>query len=269
MTLLDEWSRNVRQVGFLSKCVCPVESGVCSRRASVAGLVPFWNLCAIPSKMGQCDALDLRSLTGTAASCVMLQAMQPAASTQSSSGASDFAGLLATLTAPPPHAAEDESLWSSSDMGEDVASLSYERALRAHARYRPADRNAHHDDASFLPSEQSGTGAAAPERELRTASVTIRLSQAESAQLHRRAAEAGLTVSAYLRSCALEAEELRAQVKLALAELKTGNEGTARQRTAARENKQSGNRASDGVRLRRVLGHIGSFWMGLSTGRSS
>ncbi len=29
-------------------------------------------------------------------------------------------------------------LWSTSDLGEDVISLSYERALRAHARYRPA-----------------------------------------------------------------------------------------------------------------------------------
>ena len=27
-----------------------------------------------------------------------------------------------------------------SDLGEDVATLSYERALRAHARYKPADR---------------------------------------------------------------------------------------------------------------------------------
>ena len=44
------------------------------------------------------------------------------------------------------------------------------------------------------------------ERELRTASVTIRLSTAECARLHQRAAEAGLTVSAYLRSCMLEAE---------------------------------------------------------------
>jgi hypothetical protein len=92
----------------------------------------------------------------------MLQAMQPAASTQSSPDAADFAGMLATLTAPPPNAAEDESLWSSSDMGEDVVSISYERALRTHARYRPADRNAHREDASFLPPADFGTGAASP-----------------------------------------------------------------------------------------------------------
>ena len=218
----------------------------------------------------------------------MLQAMQPATSTHSSPGASDFAGLLATLATPPSNAAEDESLWSSSDLGGDVASLSYERALRAHARYRPADPIAHRDDASLLPLADSGTGvaspvpsAAAPQRDLRTASVTIRLSRAESAQLHRRAAEAGLTVSAYLRSCALEAEELRAQVKLALAELKTGNEGTTKQGTGnkeqategqsprAWESKRSGNRGSEGVRLARVFGRIGKLWIGLSAGESS
>ena len=261
-----------------------LESGVCSRRASVAGLMPFWNLCVIPSKMGRYNALDWSVLTSTVASRVMLQAMQPATSTPSSPDASDFAGLLATLTAPPANAAEDESLWSSSDLGGDVVSLSYERALRAHARYRPADR----DEVSIFPSEGSGTGdtlpassAAAPQRDLRTASVTIRLSKAESAQLHRRAAEAGLTVSAYLRSCALEAEELRAQVKLALAELKTGNEGTTKQGTGnkeqategqsprARESKRSGNRGSEGVRLARVFGRIGKLWIGLSAGESS
>ncbi len=52
--------------------------------------------------------------------------------------------------------------------------------------------------------------------------MTIRLSKAECARLRERAAEAGLTVSAYLRSCALEAEALRAEVKQALAELKAG-----------------------------------------------
>jgi predicted DNA binding CopG/RHH family protein len=168
--------------------------------------------------------------------------MQQSLPTQPSLAASSFAGLLATLTAPQPAAIEDESLWSSSDLGEDVASLSYERALRAHARYRPANR------ASGLPIPAEGfathaetdaaTGAAqatAGERatpessktqdhDLRTASVTIRLSKIECARLRERAAEAGLTISAYLRSCALEAETLRAEVKRTLAELKTAAE---------------------------------------------
>jgi hypothetical protein len=72
------------------------------------------------------------------------------------------------------------------------------------------------------PGLQTGTER---ESDLRSASVTIRLSRTECARLHQRAAEAGLTVSAYLRSCAVEAEALRAQVKQALAEMKAGNEG--------------------------------------------
>ena len=64
---------------------------------------------------------------------------------------------------------------------------------------------------------------AATDRYLRSASVTIRLSKAECARLHQRAAEAGVTVSAYLRSCTFEAEALRAQVKAALAELRIGD----------------------------------------------
>jgi predicted DNA binding CopG/RHH family protein len=59
------------------------------------------------------------------------------------------------------------------------------------------------------------------ERNLKSASITIRLSKAESAQLRRRAAEAGLTVSAYLRSCTFEAESLRALVKDTLAQLRS------------------------------------------------
>jgi hypothetical protein len=52
------------------------------------------------------------------------------------------------------------------------------------------------------------------------ASITIRLSKTECDQLRKRAAQAGLTVSAYLRSCTFEAEALRAQVKDVLAELR-------------------------------------------------
>jgi hypothetical protein len=183
--------------------------------------------------------------------------MQQPAPTQPSPSLSSFAGLLATLASPPPpsDAAADAPLWNSSDLGEDVATLSYERALRAHARYRPANRDLDCDsdcgDGSPTPAGNSGSGAcldaaieldaagaavavdAAPklqtgtarESDLRSASVTIRLSRAECARLHQRAAEAGLTVSAYLRSCAVEAEALRAQVKQALAELKAGTDG--------------------------------------------
>jgi hypothetical protein len=93
----------------------------------------------------------------------------------------------------------------------------------------------------------------ATDRDLRSASVTIRMSKAECARLHRRAAEAGLTVSAYLRSCALEAESLRAEVKQTLAELKAASNGTshpigskppARATGSEPENKKQGNKKS-------------------------
>jgi hypothetical protein len=58
------------------------------------------------------------------------------------------------------------------------------------------------------------------QRNLKSASITIRLSKEEAEQLHMRAAEAGLTVSAYLRSCTFEAERLRAMVKDTMAQLK-------------------------------------------------
>jgi len=48
----------------------------------------------------------------------------------------------------------------------------------------------------------------------------VRLSQDEDDRLRQRAAEAGMTVSAYLRSCAFEVETLRAQVKQTLAEMR-------------------------------------------------
>jgi hypothetical protein len=52
-----------------------------------------------------------------------------------------------------------------------------------------------------------------PERQL---SMTLRVAASEQALIKIRAAEAGISASAYLRQCALEVEQLRAQVKLAL-----------------------------------------------------
>jgi hypothetical protein len=140
------------------------------------------------------------------------------------------------------------SPWSDDDLADDVATLSYESALRAHARYRStdfadqsltqaADPAPFHYEESFpaaavATGQEAATPAADPEpepdrlsatpfqRNLKDASITIRMSKAECAQLHRRAAEAGLTVSAYLRSCTLEAETLRAMVKETLAQLR-------------------------------------------------
>ena len=134
-----------------------------------------------------------------------------------------------------------------------MATLSYERALRAHARYRVPDPSDHsltqpanaasvriceelpggEDPAPALTvqpepapgvdiSPEAGPKTVSEhDRNLKCASVTIRLSRAECTQLRKRAAEAGLTVSAYLRSCTLEAESLRAMVKDTLAQLRS------------------------------------------------
>jgi hypothetical protein len=197
--------------------------------------------------------------------------MHQPASSASSSGPSTFAGILAALAAP---AQKGQPAWNDDDLANDVATLSYERALSAHARYRtpePADRSltdgpltdrlftdqadtdralaqpvdagslriyeALRADADWtippatLPASYPVTAEAASEtaqgistaydRSLKRASITIRLSKTECAQLRERAAEAGLTVSAYLRSCTFEAESLRALVKDTLAKLRT------------------------------------------------
>jgi len=53
----------------------------------------------------------------------------------------------------------------------------------------------------------------------RQVAISIRLAPAERALIKTRAAEAGITASAYIRQCALELEQLRAQVQQTLAAL--------------------------------------------------
>lgn len=155
------------------------------------------------------------------------------------SSASNFAGVLAALAAP---ARKPAPAWDD-DLADDVITLSYERALSTHARYRSSVRN----DCALtgLPDPEPPRTAPAPlpqpvsplaaasqpaaafqspaqEKHRKDASITIRLSAEECDQLHQRAAEAGLTLSAYLRSCTLEAETLRALVKSTLAQMQTG-----------------------------------------------
>ena len=195
--------------------------------------------------------------------------MQAPAQSSSSPASANFAGMLAALASPAPEDPGPAKAWGESDLGDDVVTLSYEHALRAHARYQPADRR------DWLPRTAARVDeslATQPDRvsqdafdgDLRTASVTVRLSKAECASLHRRAAEAGLTVSAYLRSCTIEAEALRAQVKEALADLRStapqaGNEPGAQSDGAAHQPGE--------VRLNRVLGRIGKLCLGISMGR--
>jgi hypothetical protein len=56
--------------------------------------------------------------------------------------------------------------------------------------------------------------------DLRRTVVSIRLTEKEFARLRDRADESGVSVSAYMRSCVLDAETLRSQVKRALAEIR-------------------------------------------------
>jgi predicted DNA binding CopG/RHH family protein len=155
--------------------------------------------------------------------------------------------LLASLTSPDPSPAAG---WNVDDLADDVATLSYENALRTHARDKPGlpgDWGIAHEvepqTCRACGARRSDLAASAqPEAESadlnhsavnssharftmngsnrKSASITIRMSEGECEQLKRRAAEAGLTISAYLRSCTFEADSLRAEVKKTLAEMR-------------------------------------------------
>lgn len=165
----------------------------------------------------------------------MLEFMQQLA--QPHPAPASFAGLLAALTGPRAQPASDDF----ESLKDDVVTLSYESALHAHARYLPAhepetpvsaaanafggragegDAAAPQKPASVAQSGIEANPEAKLEQRRKRASVTLRMNNAERAQLEQRAAEAGLTISAYLRSCAFEVERLRSQVKQALAELR-------------------------------------------------
>ncbi len=259
----------------------------------------------------------------------MLHPMQDGNEIAPSTSAASFASLLASLTAP-----RQPAKWSDDDLADDIATLSYENALRAHARYRAPDRTdrsltqpdpadridsyelapvdetpANNGTSSFAmprpaadnrqpaganpPSDfetlavpvrlRSGqalksspatkrvsTRSVEPvsdpitkpvpynscdtpshtrkvfEKNLKDASITIRMSREECDQLHTRAAEAGLTVSAYLRSCTFEVESLRALVKDTMAELKAA-------RSTEKPVSQTPARRSLGGRLSRFI----------------
>ena len=179
--------------------------------------------------------------------CVLraiLLAMQTAAAPPRAPAGPSFAGMLADFARPEkkfPPSREDGGLT------DDVATLSYESALRSHARYRlpviepeilrerirvstPADDIEERLAAApAIVAEAAAVASSIPdyraalELSRKCASVTVRLTQPENAQLRERAAESGLTVSAYLRSCAFEVETLRAQVKQAMAELRSSD----------------------------------------------
>ncbi len=134
----------------------------------------------------------------------------------------DFAGVVANALKGQPDPPATEPYM------DDTLSLSYEEALKKHTRRPLADEMSRIGElaaaelqtrrAGFVPQEQFE--AAAPLINAKAASITLRMSKEESAILRKRATVAGITVSAYIRSCIFEAEELRAQVKNALAEIR-------------------------------------------------
>jgi hypothetical protein len=160
-----------------------------------------------------------------------------------------FLSVLSAVAAPEPalHNRDEQNepeeplsaqaAWSAAvlETGEEADSLSYEAALRrgarvsfaggrgvdsARARAGAANTPSPCGSSAHTPAHAESPESAGRDSSRRQASVTLRLSQAECAQLKQRAAEAGLTVSAYIRSCTFEAEALRAQVKQAIQELR-------------------------------------------------
>ncbi len=106
---------------------------------------------------------------------------------------------------------------------EDLASLSYEQALRVPAqkgnKAQPPRPAAAQTALAVPPSPKVPEPPRALEvykpfeiSEPRHARTTVRFTAGENKLLHKRAAESGIAVSAYVRSCVLEVEALRAQI---------------------------------------------------------
>lgn len=115
--------------------------------------------------------------------------------------------------------------WDDSALADDVTTISYEQALNAGHRDLPRSAtNSLLDDtpapASIYSSVEKTLRNSGPKKP-KSASITIRVTAEEQAQLHQRANAAQLSVSAYLRSCIFEAESLRTQVKEAVAKMQS------------------------------------------------
>lgn len=134
--------------------------------------------------------------------------------TESSGHSTSFASLLASLAGAGRKPAD---AWDTSDLADDVATITYEQALHSHRRVREAGPTAAPPalSGSHMPAAHSDS-----KKVRKSSSITIRVTEDEQIQLHARAAEAGLSISAYLRSCIFEAESLRSQVKEALSQMR-------------------------------------------------
>jgi hypothetical protein len=125
----------------------------------------------------------------------------------------NFAAMLASFTRSGKQGTDG---WDVSAPARDVATIRYEQALRKYRRMHTpeyATERLPEDSAASALLAPPSNPATAEEKSRKTASITLRLTAAEHAQLQQRAAAAQLTVSTYLRSCIFEAESLRTQVK--------------------------------------------------------
>ena len=127
-----------------------------------------------------------------------------------------FASMIASFAGGPSASADP---WDLTALADDVATISYEKALRTHRRIGPPE--------PLPPSVELNSPApiepALSRSSHKTASITFRLTAEEHALLQTRAMEAGLSISAYLRSCVFEAESLRSQVKEALLQMQSAS----------------------------------------------
>jgi hypothetical protein len=134
----------------------------------------------------------------------------------SNKNAGSFAGLLESFTG----SAKSAKEWDDTALRDDVATISYDQALRSHRRVPPPVSPQPSESPSTMAPSINQTSLVAQRKTRKSSSVTIRLTEQEEIQLHERAAAAQLSVSAYLRSCIFEAESLRAQVKEALSQIR-------------------------------------------------
>ena len=108
----------------------------------------------------------------------------------------------------------------------DLHLLSYESALRRPTSFpadpspaSPATLSTYLPIQATSPAPRSALARVDQEADRKRCIVSIRLSPEESELLRLRAAESAMSVSAYVRSCVLEADQLRTQVKQALSAL--------------------------------------------------
>ena len=139
------------------------------------------------------------------------------------SGSDNFAAFLARLAGLPDWDADlpGQSVQPEpADAGkEEIALLSYEHALRGRVLAGSTAETVLGNSETSLA--HSSVSTAAEIVEPRRCRASIRLTAAEDEILRIRAAESGLAISAYIRSCVFEVESLRAQVKQMMAEVRT------------------------------------------------